>query len=492
MRAYNKHKLTPTFFAGALTIFTLLSALLLSSPHTSADSSAGVNVSVTVPAICSLTANPDTLSTTITPGNSGLIGTSTIKAICNDPSGLAVYAVGYTNDTYGNNNLATTIGGNTINIPTGIVASPTTSQWNMTINAVSGTYAPTIVPEFDNTAHIIPTGYTKVAYRNTMTGMGENATGANFTAAFNAYIGPTQAAGTYTGKVKFTLVHPVAAEEPVDDDQIAVIYDGNGLTFEGGATTNRVVYAESCADEMGYIADTPTIIKTPNLNNDGTQIAGEPYDDDGYYEGGLGDGYYRFEGASKIKMTMDYRVTNSTYLSISAQSDWDDISCYSEEANGCSGTKTMIFDGDYIDLYFEVYSVADPEYDYGVYIQVYPIYDEEYEGATYGVVHNACTFVPVSGVYNETTTWNGSWYVVEADSGISQNLDDESGVIWYLENNKETLSGATITIFARNTYTVIFDANGGSGTMANQELYPYYQNPLNKSTFTMPHSDVVR
>ena len=86
-----------TASAVSFTIFTLLSALLLSSPHTSADSSAGVNVSVTVPAICSLTANPDTLSTTITPGNSGLIGTSTIKAICNDPSGLAVYAVGYAN-----------------------------------------------------------------------------------------------------------------------------------------------------------------------------------------------------------------------------------------------------------------------------------------------------------------------------------------------------------------------------------------------------------
>ena len=205
----NKHHYSlTTLFASSLTILTLLSLSVLSSPKASADSSAGVNVSVTVPATCSLTANPDTLSTTITPGNTGTIGTSTIKAICNDPAGLAVYAVGYTNDIYGNNNLASTVGGTTINIPTAIASSPSTSQWNMTINAVSGTYAPTIPQDFENTAHIIPTQYTKVAYRNTMTDMGTNATGAQFNATFTAYIGPTQAAGTYTGKVKFLIVHP--------------------------------------------------------------------------------------------------------------------------------------------------------------------------------------------------------------------------------------------------------------------------------------------
>ncbi|MBR3319011.1 hypothetical protein IKG06_00705 [Candidatus Saccharibacteria bacterium] len=208
IRNNNFHYSLTTLFASSLTILTLLSLSILSSPKASADSSADVNVSVTVPATCSLTANPDTLSTTITPGNTGTIGTSTIKAICNDPAGLAVYAVGYTNDTYGNNNLASTVGGTTINIPTAIASSPSTSQWNMTINAVSGDFAPTIPQDFENTAHIIPTQYTKVAYRNTMTDMGTNATGAQFNATFTAYIGPTQAAGTYNGKVKFLLVHP--------------------------------------------------------------------------------------------------------------------------------------------------------------------------------------------------------------------------------------------------------------------------------------------
>jgi uncharacterized protein (TIGR02145 family) len=78
----------------------------------------------------------------------------------------------------------------------------------MTINAVTGTYTPTIPQDFENTAHIIPTQYTKVAYRNTTTDSGTNATGAQFTTTFDAYIANDQAAGTYTGKVKFLLIHP--------------------------------------------------------------------------------------------------------------------------------------------------------------------------------------------------------------------------------------------------------------------------------------------
>ena len=188
MRRYNNSGISSndychvfSIFAGILTVLTFLSAILLTSPHTSADSSASVNLSVTVESNCSLTIVRDNLSTSITPGNNGTIGTSTITSICNDPAGLAVYAVGYTNSEYGSNVLTSTVGNNTYSIDTNVTTSgtPVSSEWNMILAPVTGTYAPEIVTGF-NQAHTIPNQYTKVAYRNTMTDMGTNATGAKF------------------------------------------------------------------------------------------------------------------------------------------------------------------------------------------------------------------------------------------------------------------------------------------------------------------------
>ncbi|MBR3318923.1 BspA family leucine-rich repeat surface protein [Candidatus Saccharibacteria bacterium] len=246
-----------TFFASSLTILTAFSIILLSSSKASADSSSAVDISVTVPASCSLTVSPeDTLSTTITPGNRGFIGTSTITSICNDPGGLAVYAIGYTNNIHGNNNLSADIGGNTIDIASNVTTgAPLDSEWNMTINAVAGTYAPTIVPEFDNAAHIIPTEYTKVAYRDTMTDIGDNATGAKFTADFNAYIKPTQAAGTYNGKVKFTLVHPSLKTAPAS----------RPTTLDTGMTVNAKMKTLAAGSTKAY-TDSDSLIKSINVH----------------------------------------------------------------------------------------------------------------------------------------------------------------------------------------------------------------------------------
>jgi hypothetical protein len=187
---HNKHQsanATPTIIMGVLTGLTVLSGAILSSPNTNAEGSAGVNLSVTIPSACSLTITQDTLSTTIIPGNNGTIGTSTIQSICNDPAGLAVYAVGYTNDTYGNNTLTSTVGGTNYTIASNATTSgtPVSSEWNMTLQPVTGDYAPEIVTGYSS-SHTVPNIYTKVAYRNAMTDMGDNATGAKFTATFNA------------------------------------------------------------------------------------------------------------------------------------------------------------------------------------------------------------------------------------------------------------------------------------------------------------------
>ena len=268
------------FFTAILAVITFLSGFILSNPRASAGSFAVVDIAVDIPVSCSIVASRESISTTIVPGNSGEIGDTTIKAVCNDPAGLAVYAAGFTNDTYTNNNLSTTVGGTTINIPTAIASSPSTSQWNMIIEGGTGTYAPTIVQEFDNANHIIPAQYTKVAYRNTTTDVGASATGAQFTATFNAYIANDQAAGTYTGKVKFLLIHPNVLTY---NDQT-----GEPATFQP-ATLARdpedILYLQDVADWGDSIALGETIeavdrrdnqtytVKRLKMNAAGTQSA---------------------------------------------------------------------------------------------------------------------------------------------------------------------------------------------------------------------------
>ena len=208
-----EYKILGSFFA-----LTLLSGATLSSSFASADSGATVNLSLTVPTSCSLslvngTNNVETLSKSINAGIRDTIGTANLKALCNDSGGFAVYAVGYTGDTYGETDLVANDNSGNV-IETGYTASnPTDSEWYMSLAAVSGTYAPTIPDgtgglENFTTNHVIPSVYTKVAYRNSGTDVGNNAAGANFTATFGAYIAPAQPAGIYEGKVKFLLVHP--------------------------------------------------------------------------------------------------------------------------------------------------------------------------------------------------------------------------------------------------------------------------------------------
>lgn len=149
------------------------------------------------------------LTKTINPGTSDTIGTSNLKAVCNDPNGFAIYAVGYTDTEYGNNYLTTDLGDD-YKIATGTGTSA--SNWNMTIaNATTtGNYSATVENGF-NQASTIPTTYTRIA---TVTSATDQSIGTNLTAQFDAYIASAQPAGNYQGKVKFALIHPSTADAP--------------------------------------------------------------------------------------------------------------------------------------------------------------------------------------------------------------------------------------------------------------------------------------
>ena len=193
----------------ALTIITLSAFFVLSSKPSSAVT-ATTNASVTVTEACTMTTgSSDTPHTaTINPGTNRRdpgIGLTTLTVTCNDNSGYAIYAVGFTGDVIGGTNSTKLIGTNTgQTIVTGTATSGDTSNWVMKLTA--GTNAPTIQNGYGS-FKAVPSSYTLVASKTSSTG----STASTVTTTYGAYISSTQVADTYVGKVKYTMVHPSSA-----------------------------------------------------------------------------------------------------------------------------------------------------------------------------------------------------------------------------------------------------------------------------------------
>ena len=182
----------------------------LSIPLASADDSHVDDVSIIVPISCNLNGTNTTHSKTVNPGTTEAdIGSTTLKAFCNDNNGFAIYAIGYTNDTDGNNTLVSTTLTPTLTIPTGTNTSGN-SSWAMKLTKETNTsqaYQPsnlTIVSPY--TAYSsVPASWTKVANYSAQT---DTTLGAVLYTTYQVHISTSQAADTYTGKVKYTLFHP--------------------------------------------------------------------------------------------------------------------------------------------------------------------------------------------------------------------------------------------------------------------------------------------
>ena len=82
----------------------------------------------------------------------------------------------------------------------------------------------------------VPTSYTKVASRESGTDAGSGATGAELTTTYAAFMKSGQEAGTYSGKVKYTMVHPANESAPPQPQQPTagcISYFANASTAEG-------------------------------------------------------------------------------------------------------------------------------------------------------------------------------------------------------------------------------------------------------------------
>ena len=252
---------------GGLVVLTALSGVLLTNPMVSAEESFIDSMSVSVPMSCSLTSvGTNSHSGQINNGQTvENIGTTTVKIFCNDNSGWALYAIGYTDDEYGKNVLVNSALSNSFDIATAATVTTGTSSWAMKLAATSGTYAPTIVTNFASYA-AVPTEYTKVAYYPSSTDLGTSAIGSNLTTTYRAYISPTQPAGTYVGQVKYVLVHPNTAAAPLQTYTMQDV-----ASWKSKIATNQEIKVIDSRDGKEYtaakLAD-GNIWMTQNLDHD--------------------------------------------------------------------------------------------------------------------------------------------------------------------------------------------------------------------------------
>ena len=195
-----------------------VSALLGAAPVSADDVVDLVNVNI--PVSCSLTGTNLLHNTEVRNGQYiSDIGSANITAFCNDTSGFAIYAIGFTGDTDGNNKMRDSALGTEYDIATGkyVRGTTTDSVWAMKLTPVSGTYAPTIRNDANynyTDFEVVPSEHTRVVSYSAATDLGAGALGSSFTTNYAVYASETQPAGTYTGKVKFTLVHPEDAPAP--------------------------------------------------------------------------------------------------------------------------------------------------------------------------------------------------------------------------------------------------------------------------------------
>ena len=246
-----------------LLTMTILTGIALSSSVVSADNNEVIDtVELTVPVACTMSGTGTTHNATLNPGTysaaSGSdyetgIGKTTLQTVCNDYNGFSIYAIGFTGDSYDSANHTKLVGASTNQIiDTAVYTNgDTTSSWSMKLNKVTDTstsYNPgnlTITTSYDSW-HAVPASYTKVAEYHASTGSSATDTvlGSKLETTYAVYISSTQPADTYSGQVKYTLVHPYT-EQPLQPQQATA---GCINYFPNGSNVIGTMGCQSAAD----------------------------------------------------------------------------------------------------------------------------------------------------------------------------------------------------------------------------------------------------
>ena len=209
-------------------------SLALSLPHSSATvssssdlSSSADHLDFAIPVSCTLVSNvEETHSATLLNGTyKDNIGKTIMTTYCNDSNGYTVYVASPAFNTNNQSILVSSINSD-YDIVTGTAISGANSAWAMklsksnintnidsngntitTNNIVTnvGNDSPTIDPAFEDKYVAVPASWTPVVSK--ASGTVSSQTGASFTTTYAAYTSTTQPAGTYTGLVRYLLLH---------------------------------------------------------------------------------------------------------------------------------------------------------------------------------------------------------------------------------------------------------------------------------------------
>lgn len=216
----------------------IMGAVTSNSASVSAvDTVVSARAAVTVPALCTMSGVLNEPHTAMVAGGlyQSEIGKTTITTFCNDSSGYALYAIGYTGDAYtGENHTKMTGTASGTNIATGTAKSGSTSNWAMKLTSVAGDYAPALENGYGNYG-VVPDTFTKVASYAHATD-GEGGAGSSVETTYAIFVSGSQPADTYTGKVKYVLVHPATNVAGT----YTIAYNANGGT--GAMSSDTGIY----------------------------------------------------------------------------------------------------------------------------------------------------------------------------------------------------------------------------------------------------------
>ena len=286
-----------------LLLITILSGIALSASVVSADDTEVVDqINITVPVACTLSGTgTNSHNAVINNGQyNSAIGETTIKANCNDINGFSIYAIGFTDNTPTKNVLTNSALGSTYDIETGTGTSGATSQWAMKLSTVTSpepTYPITIQNNFTSFQEV-PDEYTLVAQRASGTDIGAASEGSLFKTTYQVYISPTQPAGTYTGQVKYRLIHPYNATTPTTT--FTVFYTGRPISNEPGQ-------------------ENPVVIDTADVGVGEYNLLGST---DGSYDKLTPDTLYGGYYKNVVSSLSDFQYTNESDVYDGTNFDW--------------------------------------------------------------------------------------------------------------------------------------------------------------------------
>ena len=171
------------------------------------------------------------------------VGNTKMNAYCNDNNGYSIYAIGSSGDIDGNTDLISSIS-DSYNVKTGVydsntASSLTPSSWAMKLTAGIGTGSNPTVPTIENgydSYKEVPDIYTLVAKRTSKTDMSLDTTlsGSYINTTYQIYASSIQPAGTYSGKVKYVMVHPNSNNNHLGFNEVYALHNKTPITTENG------------------------------------------------------------------------------------------------------------------------------------------------------------------------------------------------------------------------------------------------------------------